>query len=52
VIGDLSEDYSTERTLIFAELYRHKGEWKFKSIGQDYSGGLHVMTVNYGINIT
>lgn len=49
---DLSEDYSTETALIFGELYRHKGEWKFKAIGQGYSGGLHAMAVNYGINIT
>jgi tellurium resistance protein TerD len=49
---DLSEDYSTETALIFGELYRHKGEWKFKAIGQGYAGGLHAMAVNYGINIT
>jgi tellurium resistance protein TerD len=49
---DLSEDYSSETALIFGELYRRKGEWKFKAIGQGYSGGLHAMAINFGINIT
>ncbi|MDR2442115.1 MAG: TerD family protein, partial [Deltaproteobacteria bacterium] len=31
---DLSEDMSTETALIFGELYRHSGEWKFKAVGQ------------------
>jgi tellurium resistance protein TerD len=35
---DLSEDYSTETAMIFAEVYRHNGEWKFRAVGQGYSG--------------
>ncbi|HNL81613.1 MAG TPA: TerD family protein, partial [Agitococcus sp.] len=31
---DLSEDYSTETAMIFGEVYRHGGEWKFKAVGQ------------------
>lgn len=48
---DLSEDMSTETAMIFAELYRHSGEWKFKAIGQGYAGGLRAMCHQYGINI-
>jgi tellurium resistance protein TerD len=48
---DLSEDYSTETAMIFGEVYRHKGEWKFKAIGQGYSGGLAAMCLNYGVQI-
>jgi tellurium resistance protein TerD len=48
---DLSEDYSTETAMIFAELYRHNGEWKFKAIGQGYAGGLKAMCDQYGIAI-
>lgn len=48
---DLSEDASTETAMIFAELYRHNGEWKFKAIGQGYAGGLRAMCHQYGINI-
>jgi tellurium resistance protein TerD len=31
---DLSEDASTETAMIFGELYRHGGEWKFRAVGQ------------------
>lgn len=48
---DLSEDYSIETALIFGELYRHAGEWKFRAVGQGYEGGLHAMAVNYGVNV-
>ncbi|MBK7299767.1 MAG: TerD family protein [Moraxellaceae bacterium] len=48
---DLSEDYSTETAMIFGEIYRHSGEWKFKAIGQGYSGGLAAMCQQYGVNI-
>ncbi len=48
---DLSEEASTETAMIFAELYRHSGEWKFKAIGQGYAGGLRAMCHQYGINI-
>ena len=31
---DLSEDASVETAMIFGEIYRYKGEWKFNAIGQ------------------
>ena len=31
---DLSEDYSGMTAMIFGEVYRHNGEWKFSAIGQ------------------
>ena len=30
---DLSEDASTVTAMIFGELYRHNGEWKFNAVG-------------------
>ena len=48
---DLNEDYSTETAMVFAELYRHNGEWKFRAVGQGYAGGLRMMCHQYGINI-
>ncbi len=48
---DLSEDYSTETAMIFGEVYRHETEWKFRAIGQGYSGGLAAMCKQYGVNI-
>ncbi|MDQ5908922.1 MAG: Chemical-damaging agent resistance protein [Pseudomonadota bacterium] len=48
---DLAEDASTETAMIFGELYRHSGEWRFTAVGQGYSGGLAAMCRQYGINI-
>lgn len=48
---DLSEDYSTETAMIFGEVYRHNGEWKFKAVGQGFSGGLDVMCSNFGVQV-
>lgn len=48
---DLSEDASVETAMIFGELYRHNGEWKFKAIGQGFKGGLGPLANNYGVNI-
>ncbi|UJS22808.1 TerD family protein [Thiothrix winogradskyi] len=48
---DLAEDYSTETAMVFGELYRHNGEWKFRAVGQGYSGGLKAMCDQFGIQI-
>ncbi len=48
---DLSEDYSTETAMIFGEIYRHSGEWKFKAVGQGMSGGLEALCRQYGVNL-
>lgn len=48
---DLSEDAATETAMIFAELYRHNGEWKFKAIGSGFAGGLRPLANQYGIVI-
>ena len=48
---DLSEDASVETAMIFGEIYRHNGEWKFKAIGQGFKGGLGALAQNYGVNI-
>lgn len=47
---DLAEDYSTETAMVFGELYRHNGEWKFRAVGQGYSGGLSAMCRQFGIS--
>jgi len=47
---DLQEDSSTEIAMIFGELYRHNGEWKFRAVGQGFAGGLSALCGNFGIN--
>ncbi|MCB9958259.1 MAG: TerD family protein [Rhodospirillaceae bacterium] len=48
---DLSEDASTETAMIFGEVYRHGGEWKFRAVGQGYAGGLAPLARNFGVNV-
>ncbi|MGM8884592.1 TerD family protein [Psychrobacter sp. 1U2] len=48
---DLSEDGSTETAMIFGELYRHSGDWKFRAVGQGFSGGLGPLASSYGVNV-
>ena len=48
---DLAEDYSTETAMIFGEVYRHNGEWKFKAVGQGFSGGLEAMCKQFGVAV-
>lgn len=49
---DLTEDGSTETAVIFGELYRHSGDWKFKAVSQGYAGGLLAMCATYGLQAT
>jgi tellurium resistance protein TerD len=48
---DLTEDYSTETAMIFGEVYSHNGEWKFKAVGQGFSGGLELMCKQFGVTV-
>ncbi|MDR1658138.1 MAG: TerD family protein [Deltaproteobacteria bacterium] len=48
---DLSEDMSTETAMIFGEIYRYKGDWKFRAVGQGFTGGLKAMATLFGIEI-
>ncbi|WP_267387284.1 TerD family protein [Sphingomonas sp. GC_Shp_3] len=48
---DLSEDASTETAMIFGEVYRSGGEWKFKAIGQGFAGGLGPLARSFGVNV-
>ena len=43
---DLAEDYSIETAMVFGEVYKHNGEWKFRAMGQGYAGGSsYVITI-------
>src|SRR3954454_25137656 len=48
---DLTEDASTETAMVFGELYRHNGEWKFRAIGQGYESGLKGIAQDFGLNV-
>lgn len=48
---DLSEDASTESAMIFGEVYRHNDEWKFRAVGQGYTGGFTALVRSFGVNV-
>ncbi|MFE0463278.1 TerD family protein [Kitasatospora sp. NPDC058965] len=48
---DLSEDASTQTAMVFGELYRNAGEWKFRAIGQGYATGLRGIALDFGVNV-
>lgn len=47
---DLTEDYSMETAMVFGEVYKKGGEWRFTAVGQGYSGGLGAACTSYGLN--
>jgi tellurium resistance protein TerD len=49
---DLTEDASTETAMIFGELYRYNGEWKFRAVGQGYASGLRGIALDFGVNVS
>jgi len=49
---DLSEDASTETAMIFGEVYRYQGEWKFRAVGQGYASGLRGIAMDFGVNVS
>ena len=48
---DLSEDSSTESAMIFGEVYRNNGDWKFKAVGQGFKGGLGPLASSFGVRV-
>ncbi len=48
---DLSEEAGTEVSMIFGEIYRHQGEWKFRAVGQGFAGGLEPLCIAFGVNV-
>lgn len=48
---DLGQDFSVETAIVAAELYRHKGEWKFNAVGSGFQGGLAALCRNFGLEV-
>lgn len=48
---DLGEDFSIETAVVFGELYKNNGEWKFNAIGCGYQGGLAALCASYGVEV-
>lgn len=48
---DLAEEFSIETALVFCEIYRYNGEWKFNAVGAGYQGGLRALCLANGVDV-
>ncbi|MGB8664197.1 MAG: VWA domain-containing protein [Serratia inhibens] len=49
---DIPLEGRAEKALILCEVYRHKGGWKLRALGQGFNGGLEPLAVNYGVDVS
>jgi len=40
-----------EAAMVFGELYRRSGQWKFRAVGQGFNGGLAPLARSFGIDV-
>ncbi|WP_327659173.1 MULTISPECIES: TerD family protein [unclassified Streptomyces] len=45
------DDAGAVSALIFGELYRRTGEWKFRAVGQGYEAGFAALASDHGVDI-
>ncbi|MFZ3562296.1 TerD family protein [Streptomyces sp. BH055] len=45
------DDVGAVSALIFGELYRRAGEWKFRAVGQGYEAGFAALASDHGVDI-
>lgn len=45
------QDLNEEKTVVAAEVYRYKGEWKINFVGAGYKSGLTQLCEGYGVNV-
>lgn len=48
---DLSEDACVNKALVFGELYRRNGAWKFRAMGQGYDWEIGDAARNFGVHV-
>ncbi|MEV0534224.1 TerD family protein [Kitasatospora sp. NPDC050463] len=41
-------EFSTERAVMLADIYRRGGEWRISPVGQGFDGGLRALLENFG----
>jgi tellurite resistance protein TerA len=42
---------ATEAAMVFGELYRRAGQWKFRAVGQGFNGGLAPLARSFGVDV-
>ncbi|WP_323185620.1 TerD family protein [Kitasatospora sp. NBC_01287] len=48
---DLVDEAAGESAMVFGELYRHVGGWKFRAVGQGYATGLAGIAADFGVRV-
>ncbi|WP_329575952.1 TerD family protein [Kitasatospora sp. NBC_01250] len=48
---ELPQAGSGESAMVFGELYRHRGGWKFRAVGQGYASGLAGIAADFGVRV-
>ncbi|WP_256980532.1 TerD family protein [Rhodococcus sp. 14-2496-1d] len=52
VLGEfLTADASSERALVFGEVYRRNGVWKLRAVGQGWESGLGGLAQDFGVDV-
>ncbi|MCZ4560153.1 TerD family protein [Rhodococcus sp. IEGM 1401] len=52
VLGEfLTADASSERALVFGEVYRRNGAWKLRAVGQGWETGLGGLAQDFGVDV-
>lgn len=44
-------DFSGEKAIVSAEIYRKNGEWRFAAVGSGFNGGLDELMKDYGVRL-
>ncbi len=48
---ELTNQLTSETAVVLGELYRYKDQWKFRAVGQGYTGGLAVLATRFGVDL-
>lgn len=48
---ELTEDAHDQSAMVFGQLHRRDGQWKFRAVGQGYTTGLTGIAKEYGVNV-
>lgn len=48
---DLGEKFDSQQSVIFAEIYKNSGEWKFRAVGEGYVKELDTLCREYGLDV-
>ena len=48
---DLTDDARNQTAIVFGEVYRESGSWKFRAVGQGYASGLLGICREHGVNV-